>query len=90
VPTNRIASVNGTNYSYDAAGNLINEGVHSYQYDGENRLVSVDNGATAQYSYDHRNRRVKKVAAGTAIHYIWEGSQVIAEHDASTGSVLLD
>src|SRR5581483_6858708 len=60
VPSNRIASVNGTTYTYDAAGNLTSEGAggHNYQYDGEGRLVSVDNGA-AKYYYDSANRRVK-------------------------------
>jgi len=45
------------NYTYDRAGNVINDGVHSYQYDGENRVVSVDSGTMAQYSYNHRNCR---------------------------------
>jgi RHS repeat-associated protein len=88
-PTNRIATVSGVSYSYDAAGNVVSDGAHSYSYDAENRVVSVDGGGTAQYGYDHRNWRVKKIA-GAAIHYIWERGQVIAEHDASTGAVQVD
>ena len=43
----------GVNHTYDATGNVTNDGVHSYTYDSENRLVSVDSGAT--YAYDqHR------------------------------------
>jgi len=34
-------------WSYDAAGNLRNDGIHSYSYDAENRLISVDGGPTA-------------------------------------------
>ncbi len=30
------------NYQYDLAGNLINDGTHSYQWDAEGRLASVD------------------------------------------------
>jgi len=54
-------------YSYDSAGNLLNDGVHSYFYDAENHLIQVDgtlpyctsNGAsgsaaTACYYYDAR------------------------------------
>ena len=37
--------------SYDASGHLLNDGAHSYAYDGEGRLVSVDGGATASYVY---------------------------------------
>jgi YD repeat-containing protein len=87
-PTNRITSVTGgstVNYIYDTAGNVTNDGVHSYTYDAENRVVSVDGGATAQYKYDHQNRRVSKIIGSSWTHYIWQGSQVIAEHDATTG-----
>jgi RHS repeat-associated protein len=87
-PTNRIGSVtnNGlpVNYTYDAAGNVTNDGAHSYTYDAENRLVSVDGGATAQYRYDHQNRRVTKIVGSNWTHYVWMGSQVIGEHDATT------
>ena len=92
-PTNQIQSVTagGTvNYSYDAAGNVTNDGVHVYTYDSENRLVSVDGGSTASYAYDNQNRRYKKTAASTITHYIWEGSQAIAEHNGATGVVLSD
>jgi RHS repeat-associated protein len=92
-PTNQIQSVTavGTaNYFFDAAGNITNDGVHSYTYDSENRLVNVDGGSTASNSYDHQNRRVKKVSGGGTTHYVWEGSQVIAEHDGSTGAVATD
>jgi len=42
---NQITSPTG--YQYDANGNLTNDAVHTYTYDAENRLVSVDGGATA-------------------------------------------
>jgi RHS repeat-associated protein len=79
----------GTSYSYDAAGNVTNDGLHTYTYDSENRLVSVDSGS-ATYAYDHQNRRYKKTVGGTVTHYVWEGSKVIAEHNGSSGSVLVD
>ncbi|HXF39109.1 MAG TPA: RHS repeat-associated core domain-containing protein [Blastocatellia bacterium] len=92
-PTNRIASVTAgstLNYTYDAAGNVTNDGVHNYGYDSENRVVSVDGGSTASYAFDNRNRRYKKTVGTTATHYVWEGSQVLAEHNGSTGAVLID
>ena len=39
--TNRIASVNGTAFSYDASGNVTGDGARTYTYDAENRIVSV-------------------------------------------------
>ncbi|MEK6302569.1 MAG: RHS repeat-associated core domain-containing protein [Acidobacteriota bacterium] len=87
-PTNRIGSVtnNGStvNYTYDSAANVTNDGLHTYTYDAENRLVSVDSGATAQYRYDHQNHRVTKIIGSSWTHYVWQGSQVISEHDATT------
>ena len=91
IPTNRITSVtegSTLNYSYDAAGNVTNDGVHSYTYDAENRVVSVDSGSTATYSYDHQNRRVKKTVGSTTTHYVWQGGQCIAEHNGSTGAMV--
>jgi RHS repeat-associated protein len=77
-------------YIYDAAGNATFDGVHSYTYDAENRLVSVDAGSTAKYYYDFQNRRVNKVSAVGTTHYVWEGGKVLAEHDGNTGSLLAD
>src|SRR5260370_33036031 len=42
-------------YSYDAAGNLLNDTHHQYTFDGKNQIVQVDpqitNGTTT-YTYD--------------------------------------
>lgn len=90
VTNNRIATVNGVGYTYDAAGNLTSDGVHSYKYDTAGRIANVDTAA-ASYSYDSANRRVKKVtgtgANAVTTYYIWEGSQVTAEYsNAPAGS----
>lgn len=93
VPNNQIAALSnpgwyGT-YTYDAAGNVTNDGVHTYQYDAANRIVNVDGGGTAQYDYDQNNRRYKKTVGGMVTHYVWEGSQVVSEHNAS-GTLLAE
>jgi RHS repeat-associated protein len=85
--TNQIASVGGVNYSYDASGNLTSDGGHNYQYDAEGRMATVDVN-TASSTYDSANRRVKKVAGGVNTHYVWEGSQVIAEYNGTTGTLI--
>ena len=79
-PTNHITSVTNSgstaSYTYDSVGNgggnVVNDGSHSYAYDSEYRLVSVDSGTTASYAYDHQNRRDKKTVGSTVTHYIWE------------------
>lgn len=93
-PTNRLTSVTtsgvAANYLYDSAGNVTNDGSRTYTYDAENRIVSVDSGATASYAYDTSNQRYKKGTGGATTHYVWQGSQVIAEHNGSTGAVVTD
>jgi len=92
-PTNQIASVTASgatkNYSYDANGNLTNDGVHVYTYDAENRLRTGDWGTAnqASYVYDYANRRIKKYTNATITYYAWEGNQVIGEYD-STGATV--
>jgi len=54
---------------YDAAGNLISDGVHSYQYDAENNLVGIDGGATATYAYNGFNQRQKATQNGVTDRY---------------------
>lgn|GEM_PF-1973361 len=86
-PTNQIAALSTPgwygSYTYDAAGNVTNDGVHTYQYDAEDRLVNVDGGATAQYAYDQNNRRYKKTVGSAVTQYVWEGSQIVSEHDGN-------
>ncbi|MBZ5489706.1 MAG: hypothetical protein LAO76_02095 [Acidobacteriia bacterium] len=69
-----------TGYSYDAAGNMLNDGINSftYSYDAENRIITA--GPTT-YTYDADGRRVKK---STGINY-WYGptGAVLAETDSN-------
>jgi RHS repeat-associated protein len=60
----------GSPYQYDAAGNMIRDASHTYTYDAENRLVSVDGGSTASYVYDAEGNRVQKTASGAWIDFI--------------------
>ena len=71
---------------YDANGNLTNDGTHTYQYNYNNRLISVDNGATATYTYDALNRRIQKMVVEpveTTTNYYYCGDQAIEERDAN-------
>lgn len=74
-PTNRLTGVTTSgvtaNYTYDATGNVTNDGVHAYAYDAS-------------------NQRYKKATVGATTHYVWQASQVIAEHNGSTGASIAD
>lgn len=71
---------------YDDNGNLTSDGTHTYQYNYNNRLVSIDNGQTATYKYDALNRRIQKVVVEpveTTTNYYYCGDQAIEERDAN-------
>jgi len=50
---NRLTSVGATGYTWDANGNLTNDGGRTYVYNAANRLTGVtQNGQTVNYSYN--------------------------------------
>lgn len=99
---NAYSAVGGTSpYTpqYDLNGNLAQDDHHTYAYDFDNHLISVDNGNTAIYVYDALGRRIQKTVistssmtassptvvepAETTTHYYYSGNQVIEERDAT-------
>jgi len=62
-------------YAYDVAGNMTADGLHTYAFDAENRLIHVDGNANT-FGYDATGLRIKK--NGTV--YIFANGQVIAEY----------
>ncbi|HYR76178.1 MAG TPA: RHS repeat-associated core domain-containing protein [Pyrinomonadaceae bacterium] len=82
--TNRITT---SGYSYDAAGNLTNDSIHSYGFDAENKIKMVD-GVNGVYGYDGDGNRVRKnFALGEQVRMVYSGGQLLAEYDISTGSL---
>jgi RHS repeat-associated protein len=48
------------NYNYDQAGNMSEAGAMNYEYDANNRLISVEHGSlVTKYSYDNNGRLIK-------------------------------
>lgn len=64
-----IANNQINSFTYDTAGNLINDGQHTYQYDADNNLVMIDNGNTATYWYDALGERVASSDASGVFRY---------------------
>ena len=78
--TNRIS-----NWRYDAAGNPIGISSSTLQWDGAGRLESIDNGASASYSYDHLGRRILKRAPSDNTQYFYDVTgKVLWEFDPGT------
>jgi RHS repeat-associated protein len=55
-----LSHVDNLAYTFDANGNLVSDGRHTYQYDGRNRLITVDGGASGLYEYNAAGQRVYK------------------------------
>jgi RHS repeat-associated protein len=86
-PVNTNNRVSGTGYQYDAAGNMTNDGSHSYTYDAENRIIAVDGGATASYIYDALGRRVRKTTGSTWTDYVYDlAGNVVYEFTSTQGA----
>jgi RHS repeat-associated protein len=64
--------LSGSTFQYDAAGNLIADGSHTYTYDAENRLTKVDGGNTASYLYDATGRRSRKTVGSAWTDFIYD------------------
>jgi RHS repeat-associated protein len=65
---NRITTASGI--IYDAAGNVINDGTHTYSYDAENRMITVD-GSTQTYFYDAFGRQTQTIYGGNTYSRIF-------------------
>lgn len=61
---NRIATSNAGTWSYDAAGDVLLDGVNNYLYDGEGRICAVEENyspfAKYGYLYDGNGDRIAK------------------------------
>ena len=100
-PLNQYASIvtGGSTFTplHDADGNLVNDGIRTYQWDGENRLEEVrrvsDDALIARYSYDYMSRRVFKGTTSAAPQgesstvFIYDGWNLLAEYPAIHRSI---
>jgi RHS repeat-associated protein len=77
-------------FSYDADGNLTNDGRWSYVWDAENRLIqmTVNTNVGPQYqltfAYDSRNRRIQKTVSTNGVgvytnRFLYDGWNLVAE-----------
>jgi len=91
----RLMSVSGggennINLQYDAVGNLISDENNDYDYDYDNRLISVtmSDGTVEEYVYDYLGNRIKKTSGNDTTIYLYDlGSTLIEEIAPSTGPV---
>lgn len=73
-------------FCFDAAGNLLSDGVHTYTYDAENRILSVDAGQTATYLYNGLGQRVSKGTGASASEFIYDLSGNLITEVSGSGN----
>ncbi len=78
---NQYTQVNVDNPTYDADGNLFTNGVWSYTWDCENRLLTATSNGVVKVSnvYDHFHRRTKRTTPSETRAYIYDGWNLIQE-----------
>jgi RHS repeat-associated protein len=90
---NQLTDLSGQTLTYDANGNLLSDGVRSFAWDAENRLVGItypgQAGKQTAFTYDGLGRRVAitstPAGGGSAIttSYLWCGMRLCQARDAS-------
>ena len=84
-----IASSDSKSLAYDLDGNLLTNGVWTYEYDSENRLtvVSSNDVAIVRNAFDAFTRRVVKFTPGDCILHLYDGWNLCLEQrkNASDG-----
>jgi RHS repeat-associated protein len=76
---NQYTQVGGTTHTWDANGNLKDDGPTTYGYDTENRLVSA---GSATLKYDPLGRLWEVNASGIT-RFVYDGDRLIAEYNGS-------
>ncbi len=82
-------------FSYDADGNLTNDGRWAYTWDGENRMVqmtvntNVGPQYTLSFTYDPKGRRIQKMVVSNSVslytnNFMYDGWNLIATLNPST------
>jgi RHS repeat-associated protein len=79
--SNRLTN---SGFTYDTSGDLTADGSHTYQWDAEGRLRSVDSGSTATYTYNALGQRVEKKVGSTYTELAYDASgEPVGENNRS-------
>ena len=86
---NQYDEVGAADYSYDASGNLTSDGVRTFKYDNENRLVSRTGaaGGTTTLRYDPLGRLHEVAGTSATTEFLWDGDALASEYD-NAGTLL--
>ena len=75
--TDQLTSSRTQTFGYDSFAS------HTYQYDGESRLKSLDSGSSVKYVYDADNTRIVKQVGSDTAEYVVANGQSLSEHHSA-------
>jgi len=81
---NNYTSVAGTSYSYDARKNLTSDGIRTFTYDSENRLLTASSPTAVTLTYDPLGRLQTSTASSVTTTFLYAGGFLAAEYSGST------
>jgi YD repeat-containing protein len=77
---NQLAQRNGATLTYDANGNLTNDGTLTYAWNARNQLTSITGPSlSASFAYDSSGRRTAKQINGLHWNFLFDGAKVVQE-----------
>jgi YD repeat-containing protein len=76
---NEMTSFNGTAMTYDANGNLTNDGTNTYAWYARNHLSGITGAAAASFVYGPFGRRMSKTINGASTGFLYDGLNPIQE-----------
>ncbi|MGC1676735.1 MAG: RHS repeat-associated core domain-containing protein, partial [Candidatus Binataceae bacterium] len=83
---NEMTAFNGTAMSYDANGNLLNDGTNTYAWDARNHLSAITGANTASFAYDPFGRRMSKTIGATTTSFLYDGLNPVQELQSGSPS----
>jgi YD repeat-containing protein len=77
---NRLTSVDGVGYTWDARGNLLSDGAFTYAYNAARRMVRAESiTATLVYTYNTNGLRVAQSVDGDVTTFAWDWDSAVPE-----------
>jgi RHS repeat-associated protein len=85
----QYSAVGSVTPTYDGNGNLTFDGVFTFGYDAENRLISASGaGNTAAYAYDAQGRRKSKTVNGATTIFVQDPQgRALLDYDGASGAI---
>jgi RHS repeat-associated protein len=81
---NQYTQTGSAQPSYDDRGNLKNDGLNTFNYDAQNRLVSTQGPVAMTLDYDATDRLSRTATSATgATQFLYNGAALVAEYDAN-------